>query len=323
MKLDQKIYNLPHPRDQLNLYGYAEYFNYFKKLYISKKLPNVILLNGNKGLGKATFVYHFTNFILSDSKSNEYSIDNFSIKSDSATHKLICGNIHPNFFLLDNPEGDEKVKISQTRNLISFLNKSTHNRNLKIVIIDNVEFLNVNSSNALLKSLEEPSLDTYYFIINSNTRILETIKSRSIQFDIFLDKENRKKILTYLLKDDFPFIDVNMIEEKFYFDTPGNILKYLSIFKDTDIDITRDFKESIFYLLEFYKKDKSTNLINALSTFLEILFNQMSINNIKNVNKYFYTKHKTLNIINNMKKFNLDKNNFISSLSDVINHEAR
>jgi len=323
MKTEHKSYELTHPRDQLHLYGYNEYFNYFKNLYLKKKLPNVILLNGNKGLGKATFVYHFVNFMLNKDESKEYSIDNFSINPESTTYKLICNNTHPNFFLLDNSETAEKIKISETRNLINFLNKSTYHRNLKVVIIDNIEFLNINSSNALLKSLEEPSLNTYYFIINNNTNLLETIKSRSIQFDIYLDKTNRKKILNYLLKDDFPSIDIDNLEDKFYFDTPGNIFLYLSVFKDSNIDITKNFKESILFLLDIYKKDKSSQHINIISTFLEIFFNQMSINNVKNANKYFYTKYKTLNIIDNMKKFNLDKNNFISSLTDAINNEAR
>ena len=323
MKTEHKFYELTHPRDQLHLYGYNEYFNYFKDLYLKKKLPNVILLNGNKGLGKATFVYHFVNFMLTKDESKGYSIDNFSINPESSTYKLICNNTHPNFFLLDNSESGEKIKISETKNLINFLNKSTYHRNLKVVIIDNIEFLNINSSNALLKSLEEPSLNTYYFIINNNTNLLETIKSRSIQFDIYLDKVNRKKILNYLLKDDFPNIDIDSLEDKFYFDTPGNIYLYLSVFKDSNIDITKNFKESILFLLDIYKKDKNSQYINIISTFLEIFFNQMSINKVKNVNKYFYTKYKTLNIIDNMKKFNLDKNNFISSLTDVINNEAR
>ena len=39
--------------------------------------------------------------------------------------------------------------------MINFLNKSSFNSNKKIILIDSVEDLNTNSSNALLKSLEE------------------------------------------------------------------------------------------------------------------------------------------------------------------------
>ena len=34
----------------------------------------------------------------------------------------------------------------------------------KLVLIDNAEFLNLNSSNALLKAIEKPSNDTHFFI---------------------------------------------------------------------------------------------------------------------------------------------------------------
>ena len=60
---------------------------------------------------------------------------------------------------------EDNIKIDQVRNLLIFLHKSTYTKDLKIVFIDNAEFLNVNSSNALLKSLEEPSSNTFFFII--------------------------------------------------------------------------------------------------------------------------------------------------------------
>ena len=54
------------PRNQLYLYGYDYYFNLFLNLYKKNKLPSAILLNGQKGIGKATFAYHFINFLLSN-----------------------------------------------------------------------------------------------------------------------------------------------------------------------------------------------------------------------------------------------------------------
>ena len=40
------------PKNQLKLYGYKDYFYAFKNLYEKNKLPNVILLSGQKGIGK-------------------------------------------------------------------------------------------------------------------------------------------------------------------------------------------------------------------------------------------------------------------------------
>ena len=52
------------PKNQLAIYGFEDNFNFFINLYKNNKLPNVILLNGPKGIGKATFVYHFVNYLL-------------------------------------------------------------------------------------------------------------------------------------------------------------------------------------------------------------------------------------------------------------------
>ena len=39
------------------------YFDEMVKLYESNTLPKVLLLNGKKGIGKFTLVFHFLNYI--------------------------------------------------------------------------------------------------------------------------------------------------------------------------------------------------------------------------------------------------------------------
>jgi len=57
-------------RYQKFLYGYEYIFNNLVTLYKKNKLPNKIIFNGSDGIGKATLVYHLTNFILSNNESN-------------------------------------------------------------------------------------------------------------------------------------------------------------------------------------------------------------------------------------------------------------
>ena len=47
------------------LIGYDDLFIKFEKLYLNKRLPKVILLSGDKGIGKSTLFFHFINYILS------------------------------------------------------------------------------------------------------------------------------------------------------------------------------------------------------------------------------------------------------------------
>ena len=67
----------------------------------------------------------------------------------------------PHCVLNNNFEKD--VKIQQVRSLLKFLSKTTFSKDLKIVMIDNIENFNLNSANALLKSLEEPRDNTFFF----------------------------------------------------------------------------------------------------------------------------------------------------------------
>ena len=150
------------PKLQTSLYGYENYFNTFINLYKKKKLPNVILLRGPKGSGKATFIYHFINCLLSS--KDDYNYSNFKINQNSSSFNLIKNNLHPNFFLLDNDDNKD-IKIEKTRNLLKFLSKSTYSKELKLILIDNSDFLNLSSSNSLLKLLEEPFNNTFFFFI--------------------------------------------------------------------------------------------------------------------------------------------------------------
>ena len=79
MKRDTTDTEIISAKNQLQLFGYDDYFNSFIKLFHKSKLPNTILLSGLKGSGKATFAYHFVNYLLSNKEQNKYSVNNFSI----------------------------------------------------------------------------------------------------------------------------------------------------------------------------------------------------------------------------------------------------
>ena len=51
------------------LFGYNDLFGKFKNLFDTSKLPKIILLTGNKGIGKFTFAFHLINYIFSKKTS--------------------------------------------------------------------------------------------------------------------------------------------------------------------------------------------------------------------------------------------------------------
>tara|TARA_B110000438_G_scaffold269142_1_gene285274 strand:- start:961 stop:1923 length:963 start_codon:yes stop_codon:yes gene_type:complete len=305
---------------QTVLHGYKEYFNYFNSLYSINKLPRTILLNGQRGLGKSTFAFHFINYLL----SSNYNIKQFEIDPNDPAYINIHNQTHPNFFLIDNNSSEDAIKIDQSRKLLTFLNKSTYQKDLKVILIDNVELLNKNSANALLKSLEEPPDNTYFFLINDSSRpILETIKSRSVQFNIYFNISKKKDIFKKIAEDyNFDFSE-NNLEKFLYFDTPGNLLYYLFYLQDAKINLSDNLLQCIFYFIEKCKTKKDIKILNFLSTFIEIFYNELSTQNSQNINVYFNRKYKILNLINESKKFNLDIKNLLTSINNIIKNETR
>ena len=144
------------PITQTNLYGLNNYLMEFIKLYQNKKLPNKILLNGEEGLGKSTLAYHLINYVLSKNEEFEYDLNNFQINLENKSFKLMINGSNPNFTLIDTLNEKNNTDVNQIRDLISKLYKSSFNEKERFILVDNVENLNLNSANALLKILEEP-----------------------------------------------------------------------------------------------------------------------------------------------------------------------
>ena len=324
MNVSRKKLEILNPKIQLKLFGYEQYFDSFQTLYEKKKLPNVVLLNGPKGLGKSTFIYHFINFILSQGEKDPYSVKNFAINSDNKTFKLIQNNIHPNFFLLENDSIDKDIKIEQVRNLLKFLNKSTYSKNLKVVLLDNADCLNLNSSNALLKALEEPPDNTYFFLINNSpSKISDTIKSRCVQFKFHFSLLEKKNIFINISENyEFNYTE-DYLDNFLYFDTPGNFLRYLFILKDLNFDITKNNLSCILFLLRTYAKRNAPELLSFITLLIEKFYNEQSLKDSINLNIYLKNKNKIINLINDMKKFHLDKNNLLISINKILKNETQ
>lgn len=241
-------------KNQLNLYGYEDYFRTFKNLYEKDKFSNVILLSGQKGLGKSTFAYHFINYLLSQNEKDQYSLENFVINTNNSTFKLMQNRIHPNFFLLENNLLEENIKIDQIRNLLKFLGKSTYSKKMKIVLLDNAEYLNLNSSNALLRSLEEPNNSTFFFIINNSlSKVSDTISSRCVEYRFHFNSFEKKNIFNKIILNYQQNIYEHNLDKFFYFDTPGNLLRYLLLLNDSNLNISKDHLSCILYLIDIYK----------------------------------------------------------------------
>ncbi len=95
---------------------------------------------------------------------------------------LRAAGSHPDVFYVMPEEGAQGIKIAQVRDLVPRLNASAQQGGAKIVLLSPAEALNTEAANALLKSLEEPTADTFFIVATyQSARLLPTLRSRMVQ----------------------------------------------------------------------------------------------------------------------------------------------
>ena len=305
------------PANQTKLYGHDVHLNSLLKLHKKNQLPNKILFSGEKGIGKSTLAYHLINCILSYEENGTYDLKNLKINLENKSFKLIQNKSNPNFILVDVYEEKKNIDIGQIRNLILTLNKSSFNTKPRFVLIDNIELLNINSVNALLKILEEPNDNINFILINNNKKILPTLKSRCLNFKISLTYKQSIDITNKILNENLN----NFLNEEFItnYSTPGQLLRIINFANINNIDSKNlKLKELISKIIldKKFKKDVSIN--DLIYSLIELYFrHNVSIKNIELINMYNYFLKK----INTTKIFNLDEETLFMEFKEKILNE--
>ena len=293
--------------------------NFISNLYVNRKLPQTILFTGEKGIGKLNVAYHLINFILSKDEDNEYCITTNKINSNNKTYNLLLKNIHPNLFLISLKDKKKNIDIEQIKNMKNFLNITSFSNKPKIVLIDGSEYLNLSSSNSLLKSLEENLNNVFFILVHDiKKKLLTTIKSRCIQFKFFLNNEDREKRINEILNNQFNDLSSdfkNKYISPLFFKSlleycNKNNLQINDINLDnllSDILKKKDYKKNEFVLKNFF--------------LLVQLFLYKKIRNEQNNNKYFYLLKYFTQRFDDVSKFNLDFESYVLEFKNLIYNE--
>ena len=307
------------PSETTQLYGMNHFFNEIISLHNKNKMPSKILLSGKKGLGKSTLAYHIINYILSINENLKYDSKKLFINSQNRSFKLLQNNSHPNFYLIDLLNDKKNIDVSQIREMITYTNKSAFNNMPRFILIDNIENLNKNSVNALLKIIEEPNENIFFILINNNEKqILPTLKSRCLTFKISLSFAQSIFVSNQILnKNILDLINYDLIN---YYTTPGEIVNLINFSIDKNIDLKNYTLVNFINLLidnSYYKKNKFIK--NLLFNFIELFFlKEYKSNSAKKNLTNFY--HSFINKINNTEKFNLDEESlFLEFKSKLLN----
>ena len=297
-----------------NLMEHDNKFEFLTKLYSSNNFPNVLMLTGDKGIGKSTLIHHFLNFIY-DKKG--YDLKNKIVNFDTNFNNQYLNKSFPNVIYMN---GDlfKNIKIDDIRQLKTQLSKTTILDMPRFIILDGVELFNINSLNALLKMIEEPSADNFFILINNKIKkLVDTIHSRALEIKIFLNNISRIKVIEYLLKKNNIKVSIDYKSTSL---SPGIFLFYNEIVNDLKIDINSYLLDNIEKTLQLFKKNKNTNLIGFLLFLTDYHFKNLKERDNLNFEKILECKSYVNDNINKFFTYNLNQTSLINILSNKLSN---
>lgn len=290
--------------------GFDQEFDSILNQLLNNKLSNSLLLTGNKGIGKKYFILQII---------EEY-INKKVVSSQTQHHlSLLKNNSHPNIIIAEK-EIDEKTKklknfivIDQIRKINQFCSETSIIEDIpKFILIDCADDMNINASNALLKILEEPKLNTYFFLISHQpSSLLPTIKSRCLKIN--LPNHNYDNFSNII---EISNNDINEETKKFLYDitngSPGLINEY-------EFDEILNIFERLINLIE--DKDPFSESNNDTIKFLSSLDNDQLKIFLSFIKFILITINKIKLGINITKNYLSDSVHKIQTISDKISSD--
>ncbi|MFA6422177.1 MAG: DNA polymerase III subunit delta' [Candidatus Buchananbacteria bacterium] len=177
--------------------GHENIVDFLGSSIANNNMSQAYLFYGQSGLGKYFMAKEFGKAVLCN--------DNFKPCQKCTSCQQIEKGGHFDFFELkriaDEETGKLKRDISmeQVRDLISKLKQGSLLGGHKVAIINGAQYLNINGANALLKTLEEPTLKTVIIlIVDDISRIPKTVVSRCQPIKFL--PVSIKKIESYLIQ---------------------------------------------------------------------------------------------------------------------------
>jgi len=154
-------------------------------------LPHALMLRGAPGTGKDNFAVALAQRLLCEKPVAQAACGRCK------PCQLMKAGSHPDLLLMEPEESGKAIKIDQVRSVVEFVSKTSQYAGYRVAVISPAEAMNVNASNALLKSLEEPGSRTLLILVSHQiSGVLPTIRSRCqvVEFPV----PPRSEALTWL-----------------------------------------------------------------------------------------------------------------------------
>ncbi len=156
--------------------GQSSAIEFLRRSIARDRLSHSYIFTGPKGTGRFTTAIELAKAINCAAKSGDAC-------DECPTCKKINSRNHIDLIIVSgSPSASGEVKIDMVRSLQYLINLKPYEMRKKVCIIDGADNMNQTSSNALLKTLEEPPSDSILILIVENpANVLPTIQSRCQQ----------------------------------------------------------------------------------------------------------------------------------------------
>ncbi|EEY77994.1 putative DNA polymerase III, delta' subunit [Acinetobacter calcoaceticus RUH2202] len=163
---------------------------------LTTRFPNIghgLLFYGKQGCGKHAFAKHFLAWVLCLNKQAHGAC------GECSSCQWLKSDTHPNYVHIttdeENKKQNAKIKIEKIRDLLPFVQQT--GEGWRVILIEPAEALNLASSNALLKTLEEPGERVVLILLADHyLKLPATIRSRLQHFA--LDRISYEQATSYL-----------------------------------------------------------------------------------------------------------------------------
>jgi len=169
------------------IFGHKKNLKIISEIIKENKLPHALLFSGPDCIGKRKIAIEIAKYLQGEHKKESFF--EFSQKDCNCD---ICREIENGNFsdLIEIQDEEEQISIKEIRK-IKEKNSYSSVYPFKIFILNNIEKLSSSASGALLKTLEEPSKNTIFFLLTQNSSlVLKTILSRVTIFKFSLLSKN-------------------------------------------------------------------------------------------------------------------------------------
>ena len=232
-----------------------EVLSAFEKEVKQNKISASYLFYGDKRVDLLFYALEFSKMVMTKDIEDE--------EEKKSIEKRIENLQHSDIEVINRK--NENIKIDEVRELIYDAIESAYSSPKKIFILCGIENLRKESSNALLKILEEPPKDVYFILLARSLNIISTIKSRTIKFHL----EGASNEELGVSKEIYYFFDGNENNIKRYKENGISLEEY-----GDRINSYEDALSNIKAMKEYAKNEMENNENSSSDDgFLEVIIN--------------------------------------------------